>query len=148
MSFSRLSLLAIVGGLACFAMFRVAANQLPSSFFADTVDSLGMLYGTLLFSSGLFAVLAALTKDLWHGRDGQIIPARWIVFLPALIGMVGVVHGYLSLTPHYASLPEDIVLPHNTIWATVAVGAMLTTFATAIVFAGRGEGRRHPRSTG
>ncbi|MBB3210765.1 hypothetical protein FHS27_006614 [Rhodopirellula rubra] len=43
----------------------------------------------------------------------------------------------LSMAPYYAMLPEDIAVPHNTIWATVTVGSLFTIAATAIMFAGQ-----------
>ncbi|EKK03109.1 hypothetical protein RBSH_01567 [Rhodopirellula baltica SH28] len=137
MKLPQLFIVSVIGGIASFSLTQMLANRMPSSFIADTADSLGMLYGTLIFGTGLFAILAALTKDLWHSPDTQIFKTRWIVFLPALVGLVGVLHGYLSMAPYYSALPSDIAVPHNTIWATVTVGALFTIVATAIVFAGR-----------
>ena len=137
MRLSRLLILSVFGGLASCLLLQMLASRLPASFIADTVDSLGMLYGTMLFGTGLFAILAAFMKDLWYSPDDRILRARWIVFLPVLIGVIGVLHGYLSMASYFSALPEDIAVPHNTIWATVTVGALFTIAATAIVFAGR-----------
>ncbi|WP_158230956.1 hypothetical protein [Rhodopirellula bahusiensis] len=119
------------GGIATFAL----ANMLPSSFIADTVSSMGALYGILLFTTGIFAIASALANDLLNAPNGAVLKSRWIVFLPAIIGVVGVCHGYLSMAPYRSVLPEDIAFPHNTIWATMTVGALLTLAATAIMFA-------------
>lgn len=96
-----------------------------------------MLYGAMIFGAGLFAILAAFMNDLWNSPGSRILRTRWIVFLPALIGLVGVLHGYLSMASYYAALPEDIVVPHNTAWATVTVGSLFTIAGTAIMFTGR-----------
>lgn len=141
MRLSRLLILSAFGGLASFSLLQMAASRLPSSFIADTVHSLGMLYGAMIFGTGLFAILSAYMKDLWNSPDNRILRTRWIVFLPALVGAIGVLHGYLSMASYYAVLPEDIAVPHNTIWATVTVGALFTIAATAIVFAGRQPNR-------
>lgn len=137
MRLSRLLILSAFGGLASFSLLQIAASHLPSSFIADTVDSLGMLYGAMIFGAGLFAILAAFMNDLWNSPGSRILRTRWIVFLPALIGLVGVLHGYLSMASYYAALPEDIVVPHNTAWATVTVGSLFTIAGTAIMFTGR-----------
>ncbi|GAA4470344.1 hypothetical protein [Novipirellula rosea] len=135
MRLSRLLILSAFGGFASFLLLQMLASRLPSSFIGDTVDSLGMLYGTMLFGTGLFAIVSAFMKDLWNSPDTRILRPRWIVFLPALIGAIGVLHGYLSMASYYSTLPEDIAVPHNTVWATVTVGALFTIAATAIVFA-------------
>ncbi|MCR9209727.1 MAG: hypothetical protein NXI28_15960 [bacterium] len=137
MKFSRLLLLSAFGGLAGFSLLQMLASQWPSSFIADTVDSLGMLYGTMLLGSGLFAIFAAVTKDLLNSPGDRILTARWIVFLPSLVGVIGGLHGYLSMASYYSALPEGIAVPHNTVWATATVGAIFTVVATAFVFVGR-----------
>lgn len=139
MKSSRLLILSAFGGIACFSSLQMLAGRMPSSFVANTVDSLGGLYGMMLFGSGLFAVLSAFTRDLWDSPDNSILRSRWVVFLPALIGVIGVLHGYLSMASFYSALPEDITVPHNTVWATATVGALWTIAATAVVFAGRGQ---------
>ncbi|MBB3207272.1 hypothetical protein FHS27_003093 [Rhodopirellula rubra] len=95
MKLSRLLILSTFGGLASFLLLQVLANRMPSSFIADTVDSLGMLYGAMIFGTGLYAILVAFMKDLWNSPDSRMLSTRWIVFLPSLIGLIGVVHGYL-----------------------------------------------------
>lgn len=135
MILSRMLIPSFIGGIASFALLRYLATILPSSFVADTVDSLGALYGTLLFATGIFAIFASFAQDRSAASDDAVLGARWIVFVPVIVGFIGVFHGYLSMAPYYSTLPDDIAVPHNTVWATVTVGALLTIAATAIAFA-------------
>ena len=134
MRLARLLIHSFIGGIASFALLRFLATILPSSFVADTVDSLGALYGTLLFATGLFAISASFAKDLSTSSDEAVMGSRWVVFMPVIVGFVGVFHGYLSMAPYYSTLPDDIAIPHNTVWATVTLGALLTIAATAVAF--------------
>ncbi len=133
---SNMLLLAAVGGSVAFFVFQVLANQLPSSFIAQSFNSLGMLYGTLLFTTGLFAVLTALKKSSSSSSQGESKLA-WAIGLPMLIGAIGVIHGYFSLMPLPADFPKDIPVPHGTIWSTAVVGVFFSAASAMILFSGR-----------
>lgn len=133
---STMVLLAAVGGCVAFFVLQMLANQLPSSFIAESFNSLGVLYGTLLFTTGLFAVLSALKKYPSSSSQGESKLA-WAIGLPMLIGAVGVIHGYFSLMPLPPDFPKDIPFPHGTIWSTAVVGVFFSAASAMILFSGR-----------
>jgi hypothetical protein len=132
---SRLLLVSAIGGCAGFFAMLDLARRGPSSFIVQTVNNLGVLYGILLFTTGLFAILSTSKKTLAGTSEDKVSGARWIVGLPALIGMIGVLHGYLGLAPYYSRLSQEI--PHVTIWSTAMVGVFFTIVASMILLAGR-----------
>lgn len=134
---SRLLIVSAIGGcLGFFAMLDLAQRG-PSSFIVQTVNSLGVLYGILLFTSGLFAILSTSKLTLASTTDEKVSRVRWIVGFPTLIGMIGVLHGYLGLVPYYSRLSQEIGIPHVTIWSTAMVGVFFTVVSAMILVTGR-----------
>ena len=129
--------LSVIGGCAGFFALQVVASQAPSSFIALTVDRLGVLYGTLLFTTGLLAMLVASNEFLSNTIDNKGSRALGIVGLPVLVGMAGVFHGYLGLAIYFSSLPPQIAIPHATVWTTAMVGAFFTMASATILLIGR-----------
>ncbi|WP_442510790.1 hypothetical protein SH528x_002433 [Novipirellula sp. SH528] len=137
MRLSPLFCLSVIGGCSGFFASQLVASQAPSSFIAITVDRLGVLYGTLLFATGLYAMLVTSKEFLSNTIDGSDSRALWIIGLPVLVGMVGVFHGYVGLATHYSSLPQEIAIPHATVWATAMVGAFFTMASATMLLIGR-----------
>ena len=129
--------LSVLGGCSGFFALQLVASQAPSSFIALTVDRLGVLYGTLLFTTGLYAMLVTSKEFLSNTIDDRGSRALWIVGLPVLVGMVGVFHGYLGLATYYSNFPPEIAIPHATVWTTAMVGAFFTIASATILFIGR-----------
>lgn len=134
---SRLLIVSAIGGCAAFFAMLDLARRGPSSFIVQTVNNLGVLYGILLFTTGLFAILSTSKRTLAGTSDEKVSGVRWIVGLPALIGMIGVLHGYLGLAPYYSRLSQEIGIPHVTIWSTAMVGVFFTIVSAMILLAGR-----------
>lgn len=137
MKLSLLLCLSVIGGCAAFFVLQVVAGQAPSSFIALTVERLGVLYGSLLFTTGVFAMLVASREFLSNSTDDRGSRALWIAGLPVVIGMVGVVHGYLSLAGYYSMLSPEIAIPHATVWTTAMVGVFFTILSATILLIGR-----------
>lgn len=129
--------LSVIGGCAGFFALQLVARQAPSSFVALTVNRLGLLYGVLLFTTGLYAMLVPAMEFLSRTTDNRGSRTLWIVGLPLLVGMVGVFHGYLSLAPYFSSLHRQIGIPHAAIWTTAMVGAFFTMASATILLIGR-----------
>ena len=137
---------AVLGCAGFVGLGAVAAGR-PASLVANTVDNLGMLYGASLMTTGTFAILVALQR----GRGPQVVrgsaAGRWLVFLPAVVGLIGVAHGYVNLASYAPALRSDIMMPHHTVWATATVGSLFTVAATVILFAGMRDGPSPSKSS-
>lgn len=130
---STMILVSVVGGSLAFFVLQFCANQWPSSILAQSLNSLGVLYGSLLLTTGLFAAIISMNKSPSGSSQGNS-KLRWAIGLPLLIGVVGVIQGYSSLMLLPADLPKDIPVPHGTVWCTAVVGAIFSIVAAMILY--------------
>ena len=119
-------------GSIFFVTLKLIAGFRPDFFFDDTLKDVGMLYGVLLFGTGFAAMVAACKPSFARTRTD----ARWtqtiVTLLPLLIGLLGVVLGYMQMARLSAVLPNEFNLPHGTIWATAVIGLSFTAIAMLI----------------
>jgi hypothetical protein len=129
--------LSVIGGCSGFFALQLVASQAPSSFMANTLDRSGVLYGALLLTTGLYALLVTSKEFLSNTIEDRGSRALWIVGLPVVTGMVGVFHGYLGLASYHSNLSAEIAIPHATVWTTAMVGAFFTIASATILLIGR-----------
>ena len=124
--------LSFVIGSILFVVAKLITGFRPDSFFDETLNDVGMLYGVLLFGTGFAAMVAACKPFFARTRTD----ARWtqaiVTLLPLLIGLLGVVLGYLQMARLSAVLPNEFDLPHDTIWATAVIGLSFTAIAMLV----------------
>ncbi len=137
MKHSVLFLLSVVGGCSGYAALQFVTSQSPSSFIAGVVGRLGMLYGVLLLTTGLYALMVSIKAVRSNGIDAGDSRSLWIAGLPVLVGMMGVLHGYVGLAKYAGSLPAGMEMPHTTVWTTAIVGVFLGLPVFAILLIGR-----------
>lgn len=129
--------LAAVGCLA-FLVLQYLTNGQPTSPISSIVNALGPLYGTLLFATGILAMYSSLRTVSSQANALEQRKSFRIAFIPTVIGLVGVVHGYLSVLLQYAYLPAGTDLsafqiPHSAIWATLFIGGLFTMASLSIM---------------
>lgn len=130
----RFSLLAIfytVFGAAGYFAMIVASNTMPGSFVEWIVQSLGFLYGTILYFTGLVAFFVALGTVRKSISAAETVTAIPITLLPALVGVIGAVHGYISVFRALALSrtnldPTVLYDAHATVLACGMTGLCLT----------------------
>ncbi len=132
MKFAIYYSLSFVIGSILFVALKLIVGFRPDSFFEEILNDVGILYGVLLFGTGFAAMVAACKPPLVRIRPD----ARWtqtiVTLLPLVIGLIGVVLGYTQMARLSAVLPNDINLPHGTIWATAGIGLSFTAIAMLV----------------
>ena len=96
----RFSLISICFGIAGFAgYFAIVAITIrsDSSVIAWLARSLGALYGTLIYFSGLSALYIACRTVRHATRPSELAVVIPLAMLPAFMGLVGLVHGYVGV---------------------------------------------------
>ena len=78
-----------------FALIAVAGQDedLLASWLAKT---LGLLYETVLYASGLSAIFVACRTSWRAASPSAVAVAIPITILPAFIGLIGLIHGYIN----------------------------------------------------
>ena len=105
----RFSLFTLLYGVAAFAVFfgvSFTGTKYPDSLSGWIVESVGGLYGTLIYATGLVALLLAVTRVGTSDTPGPIAAAIPVVWLPSLIGLVTLLHGYIVMYRIIASMPS------------------------------------------
>jgi hypothetical protein len=136
--FSLIFICYVVTGFAgYFALFAAAIRNDPS-FISWLANSLGLLYGTLLYTSGLSAFYVACRSVQRSTRPTEVAAAIPFMFLPALIGAIGVVHGYIGLyrVLSYSGAspnPSEMFQAHSVVLVCLLVGLCFTFVSFAIL---------------
>jgi len=86
----------ITGFAGYFALLAMAARN-DDSLLSWLANSLGLLYGTLLFITGLASICIACRSTRRSVERQSVASAIPFVFLPAYIGIIGCVHGYIHI---------------------------------------------------
>jgi hypothetical protein len=129
--FSLLSICYTVAGIAGYFALIVASHQTPGSFVDWIVRSLGFLYGTVLYVAGLLAFYVACRTIRTASSAADIAVAIPISLLPTVVGVIGVVHGYISVFYVFSisgMIPEptDLYSAHATVLVCAMTGLCLT----------------------
>ncbi len=120
-----------------FALFIIAGRNDPF-LLAWLANSLGMLYGTLLYVSGLASFYVAC-RCSWRFADAsEVAVALPFAFLPAFVGLIGLVHGYISvfrILSMYGTPPKptEMYEAHATILVCLLVGLCLSLISFALL---------------
>lgn len=136
--FSLMLICYVVTGFAgYFALFAVAIRN-DSSFISWLANSLGFLYGTLLYTSGLSVFYVVCRSVLRSTRPTEVAAVIPFTFLPAFIGAIGLVHGYINVyqvlslsgrLPH----PSEMYQAHSVVLVCLLVGLCFTFVSFAIL---------------
>lgn len=136
--FSLISICYCVAGFAgYFAIFAIASRN-DSSFVSWLANSLGLLYGTVLYVSGLAAFYVACRSSWQSTTPAGVAVAIPFTFIPALIGLIGLVQGYINVY-HIFSLsgsypkPSEIYFMHSMVLVCLLVGLCLTFTSFALL---------------
>ena len=136
--FSLIFICYVVTGFAgYFALFAVASRN-DSSFISWLANSLGLLYGTLLYTSGLSAFYVACRSVLRSTRPTEVAAVIPFTFLPAFIGAIGLVHGYIDVyrVLSYSGTspnPSEMFQAHSVVLVCLLVGLCFTFVSFAIL---------------
>lgn len=95
--FSFSALCYVSAGFAGYLALVVTSNGSSASIASWLLDSLGFLYGTLLYVTGLAALYMSCRTIRRARNPGTVACALPIAFLPAFIGVIGLIHGYTSV---------------------------------------------------
>lgn len=129
--FSLFALCYVVAGSAGYLALVLASSRSSASIASWLVDSLGFLYGTLLYIAGLSALYMSC-RIVRRVRDpAAVATALPIAFLPSFIGVVGLVHGYISIFRMVAASgtypkPNDMLDAQSTVLVCLLTGLVLT----------------------
>ena len=95
--YSLVTLVYVVAGFAGYFALIVAAQRHPEARVAWLAEALGFLYGTILYVTGFAALYMACDAIRNASSSSDIASAIPISLLPAFIGVVGMVHGYINV---------------------------------------------------
>ena len=138
--FSLLSLLYLIAAVAGYFAFLPSGGRSGNSLVGWISHSYGSLYGNLLYVSGAVAFYVAC-RFAWRFQEpARLAIAIPITFVPAFIGLIGMVHGYLSVfrlmavSASYAT-PGEVQQAHATVLQCLVVGLVLSfvSFSTLAV---------------
>ncbi len=117
-----------VGFAVFIASFVVASSSSRNITIVSWYwDSLGSLYGTLIYFSGLMGLYVAC-RNLWNSNGStEIVTAIPVAVLPAVFGLIGSVHGYISVHHSISELGASIdqtqmSFAHVTVLTSLLVG--------------------------
>ncbi len=138
--FSLLSLLYLMAAVAGYLAFVPSGGQRGNSLVGWISHSYGSLYGNLLYVSGTVVFYVAC-RFAWRFQEpARLAIAIPITFVPAFIGLIGLVHGYISVfrlmavSASYAT-PAEVQQAHATVLQCLVVGLVLSfiSFSTLAV---------------
>ncbi|TWU59524.1 hypothetical protein V7x_56020 [Crateriforma conspicua] len=137
----RFSLILIgycVTGFAAFFALVTMASRNDASFVSWLVNSLGLLYGTLLYVSGLAAFYISVRYSWRASTASQLAALIPFSLLPGFIGIVGLLHGYVSVFQILAlsgtfPKPSDLHHAHATVLICPLVGLAFSLVSFAIL---------------
>jgi len=126
-----------IGFAVFFASFVLASSS------TETVanwywDSLGALYGTLLYFSGLAGLYVAC-RTFWNSSGSAEVAITFaIALLPAFIGLIGSVHGYISVHHSISDLGASLnqtqmSSAHVTVFTSFLVGLCFSIVPSIII---------------
>ena len=136
--FSLLSIFYFVTACAGYFALITIAGRNDSSLVTWLANSLGVLYGTLLYVSGLAAFYVACRCSWRSANPSDVAVALPFAFLPTFVGLIGLVHGYISvfrIFSMYGKPPEptEMYEAHATILVCLLVGLCLSLISFALL---------------
>ena len=100
---SLISVVYLIAGIAGYLALLYLRSQSDAPAIVWMADALGVIYGTLLYASGLAALYVACRFSWRCTTPAEVAAAIPFVLLPAYIGLIGLIHGYVSVYWFYAS---------------------------------------------
>jgi len=139
-------------GLAVFFASFVLASRSTETVANWYWDSLGVLYGTLLYFSGLAGLYVAC-RNSWNSSGfADLAITIPIALLPAFIGLIGSVHGYISVNHSISDLgaslnQTEMSFAHVTVLTSFLVGLCFSLVPSVIISIAVLFRRNLPRTT-
>ncbi|MDM4019413.1 hypothetical protein [Roseiconus lacunae] len=138
---NRISLFTLCLAVAAFSAFFaivVMGIRQPGSIAGWLIESLGWFYGVTIHGTGSVALLVALAqlrRSYSPASTACLIP---ITFIPAFVGVIGLLHNYIYMNRVIASSPsypkhDAFAYGHAFGLTPLLVGMCFTTVAFAIL---------------
>ncbi|MEL6109355.1 MAG: hypothetical protein AAFU85_25390 [Planctomycetota bacterium] len=137
----RLSLFFICYVVACVAVLFsliLSANGAEPGVARWLLNSLGLMYGGLLYVSGTAAIYVSIRVASRSKSLADLASALPFAFVPTLIGLIGLLHGFISFSSLLRGQPtppkpSELYFAQSVALASPLVGLCFSTIAFVIL---------------